>query len=124
MTNTDLDDIAIDDSDSLTITVKDTDGVTAKNITGFSIHFTLKKPGNLNDADADAIFAGTVGAGITITNAAGGIAKVAVPKGTTSEVTRSMNLQYDCRIYDQAGGLYTTQYGAYPVVLTATRANT
>jgi phage terminase large subunit-like protein len=78
------------------------DGV-AVNITGKTLRMTAKW--SADDADADAVFSltSTGSAGITVTNAAGGLATVTVaPAKTSSLPARQVSLVYDIQLHTDA----------------------
>ena len=73
------------------------DDVGAINLTGYSIWFTGKK--EFGDLDAAAIFQKTVGVGITVTNAVGGLYTITLLTGDTSALEAvETNLYVDIQI--------------------------
>lgn len=90
-------------------TVTEPDG-TAVDLTGASgIRFTAKD--RASDADADAVITRTVGDGVTVTNAAGGIVRVQLEAADTSALSAPLSLVYDLQLADASGGIYTVAAG-------------
>lgn len=92
----------------------------ALNITDASIWFTAKR--SRSDADADAVFQLTIGAGITVTNAVGGLATAEVTPGHTDDITIWTLLYYDIQIKDSTGKTYTVEEGTIAVIPDTTQA--
>jgi hypothetical protein len=65
-------------------------------LTGYTLWFTAKRA--ITDADADAVFQLTNGAGITVTNAAGGLAAITPRRADTSSLTEDVRLYVDVQL--------------------------
>ena len=65
-------------------------------LTGYTLWFTAKRA--ITDADADAVFQLTNGAGITVTNAAGGLAAISPRRADTSSLTEDVRLYVDVQL--------------------------
>lgn len=77
-----------------------------QNITGFSIWVTAKRAAS--DADATAVFQRTIGSGVTVTNAVGGLANFTVIQAHTSGFEASrVTLLCDVQLKDTPGNVVT-----------------
>lgn len=77
-------------------------------ITG--LWFTVKR-----STDSAALFQKSIGSGITVTNAAGGLARITFsPADTTSLPPRQVPLEYDLE-YESGGEVYTLARGRLTV---------
>jgi hypothetical protein len=84
------------------------------NLTDADMWMTAKR--HIRDADADAIFQKTVGDGITITNAEGGLATVELVPADTSELaSRTVRLVYDVQVKLASGRIVTPLKGRLTV---------
>jgi hypothetical protein len=94
-------------------TVVDADGA-AVNLTGYSARFTVKR--NVNHDDTDAFLTKTIGSGITVTNAAGGLLEVRLAAADTEDLVRDTTLVWDLQIAAGAN-VYTVDSGTLAVAL-------
>lgn len=85
------------DSAVFTVTLTDEAG-DALNLAGLVLTFTAKR--RHADADEDAVFQKTVGAGITVTNEAGGVAEIAVDPEDTAALGTLRYLVWDLQVED------------------------
>lgn len=109
------------DSRTLSITVLDSDG-SAADLTGASIWWTAKR--DINDADADAIISKTVGSGITVTNAAGGLATVTIaPDDWTDAEDSDKHYVWDLQVKSDTGTVTTVASGRIIITPDVTRAS-
>lgn len=107
--------------DAFTFTLTVTQAGAAYNLTGCSIRFTAKW--SYSDADGSAVFSRTVGSGITVTNAAGGIATVALAPSNTSSLPASRtDLVYDIQVTNGSNPFTVVQgtLSVYPDVSVTT----
>ncbi len=81
----DSDDFYTGEDKTLTFTIYQADGVTAQNITGWSLSYTWKR--NMGDADSAAVLVKTTSAGIALTTPASGICTVTVADTDTDAMT-------------------------------------
>lgn len=97
------------DTKVLTITVT-RDGQ-PYDLTGHTLWLTAKR--TPTDADSAAVFQlSTTAGGITITNAAGGVARAEIAPTHTESLPAVVNrLVYDVQIADGTGGVYTVASG-------------
>ncbi len=72
------------DDETLDILVTDQDTGAAINLTGATLKWMAKR--RRNDADVDALISKAIGTGITVTNAAGGVAEVAITAANTNAI--------------------------------------
>jgi hypothetical protein len=116
------------DSRTITVAALQPDGVTAQNITGWTLWFTAKLA--ILDADGAAIFQKkTGGLGITITSGAGGLASIALAPtdtdGTMATGTlTSVDLFCDLQGKDGAGNVATLATGKLTILAEITRTTT
>jgi hypothetical protein len=83
-------------------------------LTDAEMWMTAKR--HIRDADADAIFQKTVGDGITITDAEGGLATVELIPGDTSDLAaRTVRLVYDVQVKLVSGRIVTPLKGRLTV---------
>jgi predicted HD phosphohydrolase len=108
----------------LTLSVKQSSavGAPAENITSWTIWFTAKK--RLTDADP-GVFQKTTPAGITITDALGGIAKIEVAAADTAPLSDDYgaNLYYDVKIKNAANKIKTIDSGRLLVRTDVTKSS-
>lgn len=84
------------------------------NLTGAEIWMTAKR--DVGALDADAVFQKSVGAGITITNAVGGLATVDLVPADTSDLPAATTwLVYDVQVKLADGRILTPLTGALAV---------
>ena len=106
--------ISMTRGDTFTFNLAVTQSGAAYNLTGASIRMTAKW--NYTDADNAAVFSRTIGSGITVTNAAGGLATVSIaPSNTSSLPATTTNLYYDIQVTDSGANIYTVAYGVLTV---------
>ena len=108
------------DTSALNVTCYQSDGVTALNITGYTLWWTAKN--SASDADPGVIQKTTTGGGITITNAAGGIATVNLVPADTSGLSTGVALLWDLQAKDGSGNITTLAAGMVAVTADITRA--
>lgn len=109
------------DTAEFRVTALDIDG-NPLDITGAQAWFTAKR--STTDDDVSAVFQKTVGDGITITDAPGGIMLVRLSESDTSSVTKKEYLQYDLQVKDTGNGVWTVARGSLLVEADVTRAST
>lgn len=68
------------------------------NLTGVDLSFTVKR--GFDDDDADAVITKTVGSGISLTDAAGGMASITLDAADTSGLRPGAPLVYDIQAID------------------------
>lgn len=90
-------------------TVTEPDGTAVDLTDATGIRFTAKD--RASDADADARITKTIGSGVTVTNAVGGIVRVQLATGDTSALSVPLSLAFDLQLSDDAGGVYTVAAG-------------
>lgn len=84
------------------------------NLTGCSIRVTAKW--DYANLDAAAVFTRTIGSGVTVTNAAGGLATVVIaPSNTSTLPANPVNLYYDIQVTDGSSNVYTVNSGILTV---------
>lgn len=103
----------------LNITAKDTTGA-ALNLTGGTLTATLKS--TMSDADPGLSQVTSPSSGITITNAAGGLATVTFPATATAGLTDDTTLYGDVQFVDSAGRKSTLELMTFEVKRDVTRA--
>lgn len=87
----------------------------AENLTGGTLKFTAKW--DFTDVDGSAVFQKTIGSGITVTNAAGGLANVTIAASdTTSLPATIVNLNYDLKYTDASSNVWPILYGLLTIV--------
>lgn len=89
------------------------------NITGASIWFTVKY--RYTDADPGLVQL-TIGSGIVVTNAAGGLATVSIPNTTTALLPAPLALVYDVKVLESSGVYSTPIFGTLTVNPAVTNA--
>lgn len=89
------------DTITLAIAAKKADG-TAQTLVGKLLTFTAKD--RLADLDAAAIISKSIGAGITVDNAAGGLATVTLSPADTAGFTGPRTLLWDIQMTDTVTG--------------------
>lgn len=95
---------------TFTFNVAVTQSGAAYNLTGATLRMTAKY--NYTDSDAQAVFALTSGTGITVTNAAAGLATVTIsPSKTLTLPFNQVNLVYDIQVTDAGGNVWTVVDG-------------
>lgn len=77
------------------------------------IRFTAKQ--RPSDADVDAVIAKTLGDGVTVTDAAGGVLRVQLAEDDTSALSVPLSLAWDVQLADDADGVYTVASGALSI---------
>lgn len=108
------------DDRNLPVEVTEPGGPGAQDLTGWSLWFTGKL--NIADDDAAAIFQYTIGSGITVDNAAGGLATIAIAGDDTNALTAdSTTLFCDLQGKDGAGKIATLATGKLTVEAEITR---
>ncbi len=108
------------DSQIFTITVRDSNGVVV-NLTGAYLWFRAKR--KMSDVDEDAVITKTTGAGIVVTNAAGGIATISISTANTDGLMPG-SYRYDVQVKDAANEVNTVLRGRLRVLADVNRANT
>lgn len=90
-------------------------------LTGYTLYFTAKR--QISDADP-GVFQLTTGAGITVTNAAGGLATIQPRRADTNTLTEDASLFYDIQVSEIAGSLetFTVDRGTLLITRDITRA--
>lgn len=96
--------------DTVELNIVVTASGSAYSLTGRSLWFTAKYA--YKDADAAAVFQKTIGNGITVTSASGGLATVKILATDTSSLPSSKTLLvYDLQCKDPSGNIYTLASG-------------
>lgn len=90
-------------------TVTEPDGTAVDLTDAEGIRFTAKD--RASDADVDARIVRTVGDGVTVTNAAGGLVRVQLEAADTSGLAAPLSLAFDLQLSDAVGGVYTVAAG-------------
>lgn len=106
--------------DDVTLDVIATDQGAPVDLTGAGVWWTAKR--RHLDADDDAVIRKTVGAGITVTNPAGGLATVDLVPADTAGLGNSVALWWDLQVKDGAGKVRTLAAGRLVVNADVTRA--
>ena len=75
------------------------------NLTGAAIRFMARR----SDFDADPLITKSVGSGIAITNAAGGLAEVTIAQADTLGFSQAEALVYDIELTEASGRRTTTE---------------
>lgn len=96
------------------------DGGTPVDLTGVSMWWTAKR--RHTDTDDQAVIAKTVGDGIAVTNAPGGLATVTIDPDDTAGLDNSSALWWDLQVKDGAGKVRTLAAGRLVVNADVTRA--
>lgn len=109
------------DTAEFRVTALDIDGEPL-NLTGASAWFTAKN--NTADLDNAAVFQKTIGDGITVVNAVGGIMLVRLAEVDTSSITGKVFLQYDLQVKDATDGVWTVSRGVILVESDVTQTST
>jgi hypothetical protein len=105
------------DSIVLKLTIKR--GTVAVNLTGASLWFTAKT----GVAQADpGVFQKTIGSGIVVTDAAGGLAQVTIAPADTSGLTVPTTLLYDIQLLESTGTKTTVASGNLTIMPDITTA--
>ncbi len=89
-------------------------------LTSATIYFTVRRRYSNGADDADAVFQKSVGSGITITNAAGGIIDLVISAADTINLPASV-LLYDLQVTTQAGDVCTAALGQFAIAADVTR---
>ena len=112
------------DTPSFNLVITDAIGGAAIDLTGALLWMTAKK--KFEDNDAAAIFQKTIGSGISITDAALGLAKVTLVANDTKALEGffrgRINLKYDIQLKTQAGQIFTVARGKLEVLEESTEA--
>lgn len=99
------------DTPTFDLTITDAAG-DAVDLTDATIAFTAKR----SIADSATVFQKTVGSGVTVTNAAGGLASVLLAAGdTTALPDRTIALHYDVEVVESDGTKTTVASGLLTV---------
>lgn len=107
------------DDETFDVAFKDPAGAIL-NLTGAQgIWFTAKR--SSLDSDADALIQKSLGAGVTITNAIGGIARIDI-NGADTGLIETTTLVWDCQLKDSAGKYATAAKGVLTIQADVTRA--
>lgn len=113
-------DIVMKRGDTLVIDLTVTRNAAAVNLTGASLWMTAKT--DFSGADPGQ-FQKTVGVGITITNAAGGLAQIVVAPADTDAVgATTTTFKYDIQLKEASGRVSTIQIGLLTVEPDVTRS--
>lgn len=92
------------DDETLDITVTNQDTGAVVDLTGATLKWMTKR--RRNDADVDALITAEIGTGITVTNAAGGVAEVAIAAANTNALTPGA-YYWELQSVDAAGKVHT-----------------
>lgn len=97
------------------------DGGAPFDLTGYTLYFTAKQA--LSDADP-GVFQLTNGAGITVTDAAGGLATIQPRRADTNTLTADVTLFYDVQLSQAAAPdqTFTVERGTLLIARDVTRA--
>ena len=107
--------------DTKLITLTITKNGAALNITGFHVWFTGKLA--ISDTDVQAIFQrSTINGGVTLTNAASGIATVVIRPIDTDSLATETILFCDAQMRDSSGNITTLATGKITVLPEITRS--
>lgn len=106
------------DDESFDVAVVDKNGAPV-NLTSSNLRFTVKR--SIKDADIAAVLSKTIGAGVVVTNPAGGIARIDMDPADTSALTRSVLYVWDLQVQDSAGNVRTLADGELRVKLDVSR---
>lgn len=102
-----------------TLAVKDDDG-SAYDLTGATLWFTLKR--DYADLDSAAELQHTIGSGIVVTNAAGGLATHTIGAIETAGLAVGLLYRYDYKLKAADGTLKPIEAGTFSVKPYVTRA--
>ena len=102
-------------------TVKGVDGTTPYDLTSCTLTFTAKR--QITDADGVATFQLTNGAGITITDAPGGLFEIEITPASTYSMTAGATLVCDIQLKDVNARVFTLGKGTLAVSEDVTRAS-
>lgn len=83
---------------AINVFVKQANGTTAQDVTGWSFSWMLKK--RAADLDASAVLTKTTGAGITIIDAAAGHVRIAIAKADTDGTVQSKTYVHELKRTD------------------------
>lgn len=109
------------DDETYELTIKDRNGIPI-NLAGCLLWFTVKR--DESETDAQAVTQKTIGAGITVVNAAIGRADVRLAAANTAGlVGKRVQLVWDCQIKDAAGLVSTVDSGVLLVDADVTRSS-
>jgi hypothetical protein len=106
------------DDESFDVAVVDRDGDVV-DLTGADLRFTAKR--DVGDLDVDAVMAKTIGAGITVTNAAGGLARIDIDAADTDTMTRGTVLVWDLQAQDNSDKVRTLASGTLRIQVDVSR---
>jgi hypothetical protein len=101
------------------VTVTDEAGLPV-NLTGASVYFTVRKTYSTSVDDADAVFQKSVGSGITISDAAGGVLLIVIDPTDTRSFPKIV-LLYDLQVITAAGDIITPAIGELAILPDVTR---
>ena len=109
--------------DTIRLLVTCTRGGVALNLTGATVWATFKR--SLADADnaSTTIQKSTTGGGVSVTDAAGGLALVTLDPSDTSGLTAETVYYADVQVRESSGVITTVATGRLLVALDATRAS-
>lgn len=82
-------------------------------LTGIDLRFTAKR--DSGDGDDDAIIVKTTGAGITVTDEAGGLATISIDAADTDELGVPASLTWDLQSTDEAAKVRTLAGGTLAI---------
>lgn len=101
--------------DTYTFSLAVTQAGSAFNLTGGSVRMTAKWA--YTDADVAAVFTRTIGSGISIVSASGGLTTVTIAPANTSSLPGNLvNLVYDIQVTDASDNIYTIVDGILTVL--------
>lgn len=102
------------DDRTISIAVFESDGVTPQDITGWDLWVTGKT--DIDDLDVAAVFQLEIGAGITVTDAAGGLATAQITNAMTQALPDATTTLYvDVQAKDAGGDIATLSAGTIRV---------
>lgn len=100
------------DDRALTLTLTDEDG-SPVDLTAAAVRFTAKR--NIIDADDAAVLSKTVGSGVVLVNAPGGIARIDIAAADTAAFAGRVELVWDIQV-TRAGLIRTVDAGTLTVL--------
>jgi cyanophycinase-like exopeptidase len=105
--------------DTIPLSIAVTREGTAVDLTGAALRFVAKR--RLKDADVDALITKTIGAGITVTDAAAGAAVIMIDPADTDGFLKGMTLQCEVQMVESDGTITTVAQGTLEVKIDAVR---